>query len=149
VRSGTLLPGVLVGLGAGGILDGVVLFQLLHWHHVYDRSTLSTGLVTDGLFYLGAAGALAAGLVLLWRRRVPALDRSFAGAAVAAAGGLNLVDGTLVHKVLRWHQVREGVDEAPYDVGYLLLAVALLAVGLALLRKDAPRTDDVQGHHVV
>jgi uncharacterized membrane protein len=149
VRSGTLLPGILVGLGAGGILDGVVLFQLLHWHHVYDRSSLSTGLVTDGLFYLGAAGALVAGLVLLWRRRVPALYRRFAGAALAAAGALNLVDGTIVHKLLRWHQVREHVHETPYDVGYIAVAAALLALGLALLRIDGSRRDDVQGHHVV
>jgi uncharacterized membrane protein len=139
-----VLPGVLVGLGAGGVLDGVVLFQLLHWHHVYDRSSLSTGLATDGLFYLGAAAALAAGLVLLWRRRVPALDRRFAGAALAAAGALNLVDGTVVHKLLRWHQVREHVHETPYDVGYIALAAVLLVAGLALLRTDVSRTDDVQ-----
>jgi uncharacterized membrane protein len=139
VRSGTALPGALVGLGAGGILDGVVLFQLLHWHHVYDRSTLDAGLVADGLFYLGAAAALAAGLVLLWRRRVPALDRRFAGAALAAAGALNLVDGTVVHKLLRWHQVREHVHETPYDVGYVVLAVALLTAGLALLRSERTR----------
>ena len=134
MRRGTLLPGVLVGLGAGGILDGVVLFQLLHWHHVYDRSSLATGLVTDGLFYLGSAAALVTGLVLLWRREVPALDRRFAGAALASAGALNLVDGTIVHKLLRWHQVREGVGETPYDVGYIALAALALAAGLALLR---------------
>ena len=120
-----MLPGVLVGLGAGGILDGVVLFQFLRWHHVYDRSSLSAGLVADGLFYLGAAAALA------------------------AAGALNLVDGTIVHKLLRWHQVREHVHETPYDVGYIAAAAVLVAAGLLLLRTDVSRTDDVQGHHVV
>jgi uncharacterized membrane protein len=148
VRSRTLLPGALVGLGAGGILDGVVLFQLLHWHHVYDRSSLATGLVTDGLFYLGAVAALVAGLVLLWRRRVPALDRSFAGAALTAAGALNLVDGVVVHKLLRWHQVREHVHETPYDVGYILLAAVLLVAGLTLLRRSdvgMARKGDLQG----
>lgn len=141
MRSGTTLPGVLVGLGAGGILDGIVLFQLLHWHHVYDRSSLSAGLVADGLFYLGAAAALTVGLVLLWRRRVPALDRRFAGAALASAGALNLVDGAIVHKLLRWHQVREHVHETPYDVGYVAAAAVLAAVGLVLLRTDVSRTD--------
>ncbi len=29
-----LLPGLLVGLGLGGFFDGIVLHQLLQWHHM-------------------------------------------------------------------------------------------------------------------
>jgi uncharacterized membrane protein len=32
-----LLPALLLGLGLGGLLDGVVLHQLLQWHHVLSQ----------------------------------------------------------------------------------------------------------------
>jgi uncharacterized membrane protein len=39
----------------------VVLHQLLGWHHVYDRSTLSAGLLSDGLFHLFSTAVLVFG----------------------------------------------------------------------------------------
>src|SRR5215203_2737266 len=52
---------------------------------------------------------------------------------VFAAGAFNLYDGTIQHKVLRIHQVREGVaNEAPYDAVFLATAAAIAAVGGAL-----------------
>ena len=59
-------PGVLVGIGIAGTLDEVVLHQLLAWHHFYDRSTPTVGLVSDGLFHLFST----AGLVPLGRTAV-------------------------------------------------------------------------------
>jgi len=49
------------------------------------------------------------------------------------AGAFNLYDGTIQHKVLRLHQVREGVgNEAPYDLAFIGGALVILTVGLAL-----------------
>lgn len=28
------LPGIILGVGLGGFLDGIVLYQLLQWHHM-------------------------------------------------------------------------------------------------------------------
>ena len=44
-RPSLLWPGILVGVGLAGTLDEVVLHQLLAWHHLYDRSNLTAGLV--------------------------------------------------------------------------------------------------------
>jgi uncharacterized membrane protein len=56
---------VLIGIGVAGTLDEVVLHQVLGWHHFYDRSTPSAGLLA-----LAAAVALT-GALLLRRVRQP------------------------------------------------------------------------------
>jgi hypothetical protein len=62
-------PGVLVGIGIAGTLDEVVLHQLLVWHHFYDRSTPTVGLVSDGLFHLFSTTVLVIGIIQLVGRR--------------------------------------------------------------------------------
>jgi uncharacterized membrane protein len=95
-------PGILVGIGIGigiaGTLDEVVLHQLLAWHHFYDRSTPDP----------------------------PRLALALAG-ILLGAGGFNLYDGTVQHKLLGLHQVREGVpNNRPYDLAFPAIAGALL-----------------------
>jgi uncharacterized membrane protein len=51
------------------------------------------------------------------------------------AGGFNLYDGTIQHKLLRLHQVREGApNNLPYDLAFLAIAAALALTGALLLR---------------
>ena len=45
--------GVLIGVGIAAFVDETVFHQLLHWHHFYDKSTPSVGLVSDGDEYNG------------------------------------------------------------------------------------------------
>jgi uncharacterized membrane protein len=133
----------LLGIGAAGTLDEVVFHQLLRWHHFYDRSDTAVGLVSDGLFHLVSTAAIVVGGVLLWRaRRLGPLDgRRVWGSLLAGAGAFNLYDGTIQHKVLRLHQVREGVsNEAPYDVAFIGVSLLTLAVGIALVRRAARPT---------
>ena len=47
----SLWSGILVGIGVAGFADETIFHQLLHWHHFYDRSTPTAGLVSDGLFH--------------------------------------------------------------------------------------------------
>jgi uncharacterized membrane protein len=127
----------LLGAGVAGTLDEVVFHQVLRWHHFYDRSGEAAGLVSDGLFHLGSTAAIVVGGALLWRtsRFGPLDGRRVWGNILAGAGAFNLYDGTIQHKVLRLHQVREGVaNEAPYDVAFIGLALLTLAVGLVLAR---------------
>jgi uncharacterized membrane protein len=130
----------LLGAGVAGTLDEVIFHQLLRWHHFYNRSDTAVGLVSDGLFHLASTAAIIIGGVLLWRaRRVGPLDgRRVWGNILVGAGAFNLYDGTIQHKVLRLHQVREGVsNEAPYDLAFVGVALLTLAVGLALTRRAA------------
>ena len=138
-RAPWALPGVLAGIGVAGTLDEVVLHQLLGWHHLYDRGSETAGLVSDGLFHLLSTGLLVAAAVLLWRRRPrlePGWGRGFTGALLAGAGGFNLYDGTVQHKLLGLHQVRpQAADQLPYDIAFIGTAVVVLVAGLALLRR--------------
>jgi len=129
---------VLFGIGVAGTLDEVVLHQLLHWHHFYDRSTAAAGLVSDGLFHLFSTAMLLVGgwALVEARNRVPRpAARRLAGGVLVGAGGFNLYDGTVQHKVLRLHQVRYGVDQLPYDAVFIAVAAVALGAGLVLWRR--------------
>jgi uncharacterized membrane protein len=132
-----LWPAVLVGIGVAGSLDEIVLHQLLRWHHFYDRGSQAAGLIADGIFHLGSTAALAVGLVLLvqrWRTGPGPLRQSAAG-ILLGAGGFNLYDGIIQHKLLGLHQVRAGApNNLPYDLVFIGLATVVLVAGLLLLR---------------
>jgi len=121
------------GVGVAGTIDEVVLHQLLHWHHFYDKSTSGWGLISDGIFHVVSTTLLVWGTYALVPNRQRVVARETLGWIVFAAGAFNLYDGTIQHKVLRIHQVREGVaNEAPYDAVFLATAAAIAAVGGAL-----------------
>jgi uncharacterized membrane protein len=135
-----VVSGLLLGAGAMGAVDEIVFHQLLHWHHFYDRASGTAGLVSDGLLHAATWSATVAGLALLAdvRRR-----RSFApvrwwGAVLLGAGGFQLWDGVVDHKVLRVHQVRYGVDLTGYDLAWITGGVVLLVAGALLLVRGRP-----------
>ena len=132
-----LWPAVLVGIGLAGSLDEIVLHQVLRWHHFYDRGSLAAGLIADGIFLLGSTAALGIGLVLLVQRWPTARDplRQAAAGILVGAGGFNLYDGTIQHKLLGLHQVRAGApNNLPYDLVFIAIAAVVLLAGLLLLR---------------
>lgn len=64
--------GTLIGLGIGGFFDGIVLHQVLQWHHmvsaVYPTTTvagLELNTLGDGFFRIGAYLFTLTGLFLL------------------------------------------------------------------------------------
>lgn len=137
-----VFPGILAGIGLAGTLDEVILHQLLHWHHLYDRASDDAGLVSDGLFHLASTALLVTGVALAMARawQVPGeagRERMTAliGATLLGAGGFNLFDGIVNHKILRIHQVRPDASNwLPYDIAFNLIALVLLVAGLWLLR---------------
>jgi uncharacterized membrane protein len=135
---GLFWPGVLTGMGIAGTLDEVILHQLLAWHHFYDRSTPTVGLVSDGLFHLLSTALLVIGVIQLVERRhtTPDPPRLALAGILLGAGGFNLYDGTIQHKLLGLHQVRAGApDNLPYDLAFLALAATLALAGALLLRR--------------
>lgn len=145
-RHPVLLPSVVVGVGVAGTLDEVVFHQVLQWHTYYTGAGHSVGLVSDGVFHAVMTVALGVGLVWLVRRsRVRgAPARLVTGGVLAGAGGFNLFDGVVDHKVLRVHQVRSGVEHLwVYDLAWIGTSALVLALGLLLLRRapDGGRPD--------
>ena len=140
---GLFWPGVLVGIGIAGTLDEVVLHQLLRWHHFYDRSTPSVGLISDGLFHILSTALLVIGVIQLVERRRTSPDPSRLALAgiLLGAGGFNLYDGTIQHKLLGLHQVRaDAPNNLPYDLAFLAIAATLALAGALLLRRTRQPT---------
>lgn len=136
-RRRSLLSGALVGVGFAAFVDEVVFHQLLHWHHFYDKASSEAGLVSDGIFHAFGWLAMVAGLYLyadLWRRGARHLTSWWAGLCLGL-GGFQLYDGTFQHKALELHQIRYGVELAPYDWTWNVIAVLFLLTGALLLSR--------------
>lgn len=133
----SLVSGLLFGVGLAAFVDETVFHQLLHWHHFYDRSTPEVALVSDGLFHAFGWFAVVAGLFLMAdRRRADAFTWTrWWGGTLLGAGGFQLYDGTIQHKLMRLHQIRYHVDILPYDLVWNVLAVIMLVAGAVLLRR--------------
>jgi uncharacterized membrane protein len=142
-------PGILLGVGLGGFVDGIVFHQILQWHHMltsegsYPPTTvagLETNTLWDGLFHALAWVAVAAGIYVLWRRnragRRPVSGRALAGWMLVGWGLFNLVEGVVDHHVLGIHHIREGENEAGWDVAFLAFGALLVIGGWLLVRAD-------------
>jgi uncharacterized membrane protein len=130
-----VLSGVLLGLGIASFVDETVFHQLLHWHHFYDKSTPAVGLVSDGIFHAFGWFCTVAALFLLadLRRRHEFRALRWWGGLLVGAGGFQLYDGTIQHKVLRLHQIRYHVDLVPYDWTWNVIAAVMIVAGAVLL----------------
>lgn len=141
VTSPSLLAiGIILGIGIAGTLDEVILHQLLQWHNLYVHTTTAGRLVSDGIFHAFSSAMLVLGTVLLWRRRATPRRtgdslRLLAG-VLFGVGGFNLYDGTVQHKILQLHPVREGVDNIlVYDLAFNGIALAVVIAGWLVWRK--------------
>jgi uncharacterized membrane protein len=140
-RARNTVSGGLFGVGVAAFVDETVFHQLLHWHHFYDRSTDAVGLVSDGIFHAFGWFAVVAGLFLVadLRRRRGLWWRRWLAGVLVGAGGFQLYDGTVQHKLLGLHQIRYGVELRPYDWTWNVIAVVLLAAGALLLARTRDR----------
>lgn len=129
----------MLGVGAMGAIDEIVFHQLLQWHHFYMDTTERWRIVSDGLFHAFTAALLLVGAIRLWhhRRRIARIagGRPFWSAFFLGAGGFQVFDGLINHKLLRLHQVREGVDNLIlYDIVWIAGGLLLLIIGWFLWR---------------
>ena len=134
-RRRSIRVAAMIGVGLVAAVDEIVFHQLLGWHHLVDGSTPRVGLLSDGLLHAAELVLLVVGFVLLSelrRRGALALRSAWAG-LVLGAGGFQLADGVVNHKILRLHQIRDGVELWPYDLAWNGAALVLLAVGAVLL----------------
>ncbi len=144
-----ILPGLLLGVGLGGFVDGIVLHQLLQWHHMVSSqaccptstvSGLEENTLADGIFHAATWVVTAIGSIVAvraWRRGELAPSwRVHAGALVAGWGIFNLLD--TVNHVLGLHHVRDDIGgPIGWDVGFFVFALALTIGGWLTIRGAA------------
>jgi uncharacterized membrane protein len=140
--------GILLGLGLGGFFDGIVLHQVLQWHHMlssrvpsHDIAGLELNTLWDGIFHSATYVFVLAGLAILWRaahrRHLYWSNRLLAGSLLTGFGAFNLVEGVIDHHLLGLHHVNETAPPERWiywDVGFLLWGAAMLIGGIVLLR---------------
>jgi uncharacterized membrane protein len=141
--------GLLFGLGLGGFVDGIVLHQILQWHHMVSAGTPPTTLtrlevntLADGFFHLATwALVVAASItsITAWRQGRLAPNVSFhLGLVLTGWGIFNVVEGLIDHQLLGVHHVRDDLG-APlsWDLGFLLFGALLIGGGWLLHRRGA------------
>ena len=132
--------GLVIGVGLVGALDEIIFHQILQWHNFYVHTTLPWRIRSDGFFHIFSAAMLLLGAALLWREREQLRTRGETQRLVAAIlwgmGGFNLYDGTIQHKLLNLHPIREGVpNQLPYDLTWNVAALLLILLGWLLWRQ--------------
>jgi uncharacterized membrane protein len=140
---------LLMGLGLGGFVDGIVLHQILQWHHMLTgeqggepMSTvagLEANTLADGFFHVATwiMVVVASWLILrAWQEgEIAPPWRAHFGMLLAGWGIFNVVEGLVDHELLGIHHVRDDLGgPIEWDLGFLLLGVLLVAGGLALAR---------------
>jgi uncharacterized membrane protein len=148
----TLFPtaGLLLGLGVGGFIDGIVLHQLLEWHHMLsgwypltNDHHMKLNMLGDALFHLLCLIMVLAGIAVLVHAAPaapPQRGRRLAGWMLAGWGWFDVVEGTVDHLLLGVHHVRSGPDQLGYDLGFLVLGGILIVTGTVLGRARQSNT---------
>ena len=157
-RTGGRFPlsaGLLFGLGLGGFFDGIVLHQVLQWHHMLTSAgypadsvrNLEINTFWDGLFHASTYAFVLAGLAVLWRaaRRthVRWSGKLLGGTMLVGFGLFNLVEGLVNHHLLGLHHVNETVAREHWiywDLGFLVWGALMLVGGLWLVRRGRHET---------
>jgi uncharacterized membrane protein len=88
----------ILGFAFGGFFDGILLHQVLQWHHflsLVDASSLTdirNQILADGLFHIAVFLLALAGIVMLWRRGQLPADRQLLGWAALGFGVWQFAD---------------------------------------------------------
>jgi uncharacterized membrane protein len=140
--------GLLFGLGLGGFFDGIVLHQLLQWHHMvsswYPPTTLDNlrlNTLWDGIFHSATYVFVVTALYLFWRgahrQHVYWSSKLICGSLLLGWGLFNSVEGVIDHEILGIHHVNElvALSQRPaWDLGFLAWGAAMILAGWCLLR---------------
>jgi uncharacterized membrane protein len=153
-RRRVIVAAAVTGVGLSGFFDGILLHQVLQWHHLLSLvpgetwRSIENQILADGLFHVLMYAVTAIGLFLLWRARRD-LGRNDVGARQVGGGfllgfgGWNVIDVGLFHWILGIHRIRVDVPEPlAYDLGWLaVLGLVPLALAWTLLRSAGSSGD--------
>jgi uncharacterized membrane protein len=137
-----------LGFALGGFFDGILLHQVLQWHHFLSLvpgealRDIRAQILADGMFHVAVYAIAALGLWLLWRARggLGAADgRRVFGAVLLGFGIWQVVDVVGFHWVVGIHRIRVDVpNPLLWDLGWLaVIGLPPLLAGLWLRRASA------------
>ena len=145
------------GWAWGGFFDGIILHQVLQWHHMLTSAgyppdsvhNLEINTLWDGFFHLSTYLFVVLGLCILWRAahrtHVRWSGKLLLGTILMGFGLFNLVEGMIDHQILGLHHVNETVPPAQWlswDIGFLVWGVLMLLGGWRLMRAGRQETPE-------
>lgn len=143
-----LQAGFLLGFALGGFFDGILLHQVLQWHHLLSGvdavRDLRTQVLADGLFHALMYLLAFAGLAMLWRTRAELPERAASelwALALIGFGTWHVVDTLLSHWITGIHRIRQDADNPLFWDLLWLVAFGLvpLVAGWLLRRRGGGR----------
>jgi uncharacterized membrane protein len=138
--------GYLIGFAISGFFDGILLHQVLQWHHLLSSvegeafRDLRVQILADGLFHVKMYVIAIVGLALLWRARrefaAPLADRLLLSNALIGFSIWHVVDAVLSHWLLGIHHIRlEAENVLLWDlIWFFVFGVAFIAAGWLVRR---------------
>ena len=137
-----LWAGYLLGFALGGFFDGILLHQILQWHHLLSLvegvGDLRSQVVMDGLFHALMYLIAVLGLSLLWRGKEE-FSASEAGRLLFANvligfGVWHILDAVLSHWLLGIHRIKlDSPNPLLWDmIWFAAFGAAPLAIGMVL-----------------
>ncbi len=147
--------GIVLGLGFGGFADGIILHQILGWHHLVcvtahcqpaSIGQLQLQNTQDGFFHLALWLVSLVGTAMLFcaaRHAGPAWKgRVLFGSMLAGCGLFNFLEGIIDHQILGIHHVLPGhPHQLWFDMLWLANGVLFFMIGAWLMRSPRSATD--------
>jgi len=147
-----VLWATVLGFALGGFFDGILLHQILQWHHllslVPEVSSLRLQVLWDGYFHALMYLVAAAALWGLWRARADLTEpwglRTL-GAILIGFGVWHVVDSVLSHWVLGIHRIKlDSPNPLMWDlIWFFAFGVVPILVGAVMLKRR-PRAPSVR-----
>ena len=146
----SIVPGIVLGLGLGGFIDGISLHQIAQWHNMGSAvvppttmEAMKQNMAWDGWFHVATLVLTVVGIYLLLREAragtpLPGAG-AFTGQLLLGWGIFNLVEGLIDHHLLGIHHVRDMPAHVPlYDWLFLGIGgVGLIVLGWLMSRRAA------------
>jgi len=141
--------GVVLGMGFGGLFDGIVLHQILGWHHLIcvtehcqpeSIEQLKQQNTQDGFFHFVVWFISLFGVRMLYsaglRQRETWSGKALAGGMLAGWGIFNFVEGVIDHQILGVHHVLPGHPrQLLFDMLFLASGLILAVAGFVMTRR--------------
>jgi uncharacterized membrane protein len=149
-----LIGAAVLGIALGGFFDGILLHQVLQWHHLLSLVVgdslrdMRSQIMADGLFHVLMYVVAAIGLWLIWSAAGSSAfgrsDRRLLASALLGFGAWQFADVIVFHWIARIHRIRVDVpNPLAWDIGWMIVfGVPTVALGLWLLarsRQEPPR----------